>query len=421
MPRTLAGLPEGTRLSDYISLGVVARRFPRSTIQRILEQTGRGSRRERELPAHVVVYYVIALALYMQVSYREVLRCLLEGLRWLAEPDASFRPAGASAISQARARLGVAPLRQLYEEVVEPLATAQTPGAWYRGWRVVSLDGTTLDVGDTQANATAFGRPESPRGINRRGAYPQLRLVGLLETGTHVVFGAALGRYTESELTLARALLPRLHADMLCLADRGFLSFDFWKEALQSGAALLWRAKGDIVFPVEERFADGSYRSVLRWNRGCRSADRTPVPVRVIEYTLPGVEDAEPLYRVVTSLLDPAQAPALELATLYHERWEIESAFDELKTHLRGARIVLRSKTPELVLQEAYGFLLAHFAVRDLMHQAALGATPQARDPDAISFVHTVRVIRRTLPRIAALPPSGPGARAPRDPGGGAR
>lgn len=421
MPRTLAGLPEGTRVSDYISLGVIARTFPRSLIDRILQETGRHSQRERELPAHVVVYYVIALALYMQVSYREVLRCLLEGLRWLSGPDALIEPAGASAISQARARLGVEPMRRLYEEVVRPVATPKTPGAWYRGYRLVSLDGTTLDVGDTEANAAAFGRPDSPRGINPKGAYPQLRLLGLVETGTHVILGAALGRYTEGEITLTHQVLPGLNAEMLCLADRGFLSFDLWRAARARGPELLWRAKADFILPVLERFADGSYRSELQWNRSCRSADRTPIPVRVIEYTLPHLSDAEPSYRVVTSRLDPEQAPAAELAALYHERWEIESAFDELKTHLRGARIVLRSKTPELVLQEAYGFLLAHYAVRALMHEAALGAKPRARDPDSISFVHTVRVVRRTLPRVVALPPSGPDARMPGDPDGGAR
>lgn len=174
----------------------------------------------------------------------------------------------------------------------------------------------------------------------------------------------------------------------------------------------------DQTFPVEEEFDDGSYRSTLRCNYYCRSTDRTPIPVRVIEYELSGVPDAEPRYQLVTSLLNPEEAPADELAALCHERLEIESAFDELKTHLRGAREVLRSKTPELVRQEAYGFLLAHYAVRDLIHQAALGVTPRARDPDALSFVHAVRVIRRTLSRVAALPPSGSGEGPQGHPGG---
>ena len=202
---------------------------------------------------------------------------------------------------------------------------------------------------------------------------------------------------------------PTIHAELrpglLCLADRYVLGFDLWQQAAATGAALVWRAKANQVFPVEARSADGSYRSTLRWNKHCRATDRTPLAVRVIEYTLPGVPDAEPSYRLVTTLLDPTTAPAAELAALYHERWEIETAFDALKTHLRGARIVLRSKTPDLVRQEAYGLLLAHFAVRGLMHEAALAATPTPRDPDTLSFVHAVRVLRRTLPRVAALPP----------------
>lgn len=418
MARTVAGLPEGTRVTDYISLGVVTKAFPMAVVQRILEETNRVSRRERDLPAQVVVYYVIALALYMQVSYREVLRCLLEGMRWLADPDATFQPASASAISQARSRLGPEPMERLYEDVVGPIATSETPGAWYRQRRLVTLDGTTMDLSDTEANETHFGRPASSRGVNATGAFPQLRLLGLVETGTHVVFGAAIGPYTDSEVTLTPAVLSALRPDMVCFADRGFIGFDLWREALATGAALVWRAKNNMKFPVEERFSDGSYRSTLRWNYFCRSTDRTPIPVRVIEYELPGVAGAEPRYRIVTSVLDPQEAPALELAGLYHERWEIENAFDELKTHLRGARVVLRSKTPELVRQEVFGFLLAHYAVRELMHQAALAATPRARDPDTLSFVHAVRVIRRTLPRVAALSPPRSSAGPQGDPGG---
>jgi hypothetical protein len=277
----------------------------------------------------------------------------------------------------------------------------------------MSLDGTTLDVADTAANARAFGRPASSRGANPTGAFPQLRLVGLLETGTHVLCAAQLGRYRTSEVALATQVLPALTPEMLCLADRGFLSFDLWQAAAATGAALLWRARASFTLPVLERFADGSYRSELRWNPQCTSRDRTPRPVRVLEYTLPDVPDAAPAYRLVTTILDPARAPAEELAALYHERWEIETAFDEFKTHLRGARRVLRSKTPELVRQEAWGFLLCHFALRALMHEAALGALPRARDPDTLSFTHALRVTRRTLPHWAALSPSGPAARPP--------
>ena len=241
--------------------------------------------------------------------------------------------------------------------------------------------------------------------MNATGAFPQLRLVALVENGKHVVFGAVKAPYATGEAPLARTVLAALRPGMLCLADRYFLGFDLWQQTAATEAALVWRAKANQRFPVTARYADGSYRSTLRANRHCRSLDRTPIPVRVIEYTLPGVPDAEPSYRLVTTLQDPDTAPAVELAALSHERWEIETAFDALKTHLRGARMVLRSKTPDLVRQEAYGLLLAHFAVRGLMHEAALAATPTPRDPDTLSCAHAVRVIRRTLPQVAALPP----------------
>ena len=218
--------------------------------------------------------------------------------------------------------------------------------------------------------------------------------------------------------------MPALTGEMLCLADRGFLGFDLFQQASATGAALVWRAKVSQGLPVLGQYDDGSYRSELRWNSHCQSADRTPIPVRVVVYTLRGSTDATVVYRLVTNILDPARAPAAELAQLYHERWEIETAFDEFKTHLRGGQRVLRSKTPDLVEQEAWGFLLAHFALRALMHDAALGALPRARDPDTLSFVHVVRVTRRTLSHLAAISPSGlsalasgPPARAPRGDG----
>jgi hypothetical protein len=232
----------------------------------------------------------------------------------------------------------------------------------------------------------------------------------LLENGTHVIAGAEFGPYRTSEHELAAAVLPRMTAEMLCLADRGFLGFDLWRVAGATGAALVWRAPSSFKLPVRERLADGSYRSELRWNSFCKSDDRSPVPVRVVEYTFVGVPKAKSSYRLVTNILEPERAPAEELAPLYHERWEMETAFDEFKTHLRGSDRVLRSKTPELVRQEAWGFLLAHYAIRTLMHEAALGAIPRARDPDTLSFTHTLRVARRTLPHVAAIPPSGPGA-----------
>lgn len=403
MARTVETIPGGARVTDYISLGILSERIPQDEVRRVLEETGRESERRRKLPTRVMVYYVIALALYMGVSYGEVLRCLLEGLEWLGLPVKSIRTVQRSSISRARSRLGVEPLRQLYEELVGPVATAETRGAWYRDRRLVSLDGTTLDVADRPRNEAAFGRPGANRG---KSGFPQIRFVTLAETGTHVLFGARQGPYGRSETKLAREVLEdSLASDMLCLADRQFYGYDLWKRAASTGADLLWRLSKNLVFPCIQRLEDGSYLSKAYPSPQDRKQDRRGVPVRVIEYQLEGVEDAEPLYRLLTTLLDPDEAPAPELAALYHERWEVENAFDELKIHLRGARIVLRSRTPDLVVQEFYGLLLAHYAVRSIMHRAALGADI---DPDTVSFVHSVRVVRRKLPRFAAFPPSEP-------------
>jgi hypothetical protein len=370
-------------------------------VHEVLREEGRESQRQRKLPAHVVVYYVIALALYMGVAYGEVLRCLVEGLGWLGLPVQRIRAAGPSGISQARSRVGVEPLRRLYEELVEPVAVERTRGAWYRRWRLVSLDGSTLDVADEKVNDEAFGRPGASRGAS---GYPQLRFVSLLECGTHVLFGAQDGPYGTSEIELARSVLARLRPGMLCLADRSFFSFALWSQAADTGADLLWRMKVNAVLPCEERLEDGSYLSTIYPSAKDRRRDQRGRIVRVIEYSLEGVENPEPLYRVLTTLLDPAAAPAQELAALYHERWEIETAFDELKTHLRGRGIVLRSKTPELVRQEFYGLLLAHYALRGIMHEAALHAD---LDPDELSFVHTVRVVKRKILTAGSFPPSG--------------
>jgi hypothetical protein len=399
MARTLAELPKGSRITDYISLGVVAKTFPVATVKSVLEATGRSSRRQRELPAHVVVYYVIALALYMQSSYREVLRGLLEGIQWLLNPTARLKVTGKSGISQARTRLGVEPVKQLHDQIVCPIATEATKGAWFRGWRVVSLDGSTLDVADEQVNDAAFGRPVAQRG---QSAFPQIRFVSLVENGTHVLFGTQMAGYGTSEMTLAKGVLPRLGQGMLCLADRYFFSFELWQQARATGSELLWRIRKNLQLPCEQRLDDGSYLSRIYPSQQDRQRQRHGVVVRVIDYRLEGVAGAEPIYRLVTTILDPDKAPAPELAALYHERWEIETAFDELKTHLRGARIVLRSKRPDLVRQEFYGLLMAHFAIRGLMHEAALKAD---EDPDRLSFVHAVRVIRRKLTSFAAIPP----------------
>lgn len=401
MARTVARLTDGSRITDYISLGVVARTFPRPLVEEILRQTGRESARQRDLPAHVVVYYIIALALYMQVSYREVLRALLEGVQWLRNEAVEPKVAVRSSISQARIRLGWEPLMQLHDAVVKPVATEATKGAWYRQWRLVSLDGSTLDVPDEAENQEAFGKSQAWRGET---AFPQIRFVGLVENGTHVIFGSRMTSMDTGEQTLAEEVIPCLKPGMLCLADRGFNGYPLWDLARKTGADLVWRLRKDLVFPREKDLPDGSYLSTLHPSRKDRRAHRDGIPVRIVEYTLEGIPDAEESYRLMTTIHDPELAPAKELAVLYHERWEIETAFDELKTHLRGRQITLRSKTPDLVRQEFYGLMMAHFAIRGLMHEAALKGEV---DPDRLSFVHAVRVIRRKMTRFASLPPSG--------------
>ena len=401
MARTIAELPGGTRITDYISLGVVAKTFPATQVVSALNHTGKTSIRQRDLPAHVVVYYVIALALYMQSSYREVLRCLLEGIKWLLGPDATVKVTGKSGISQARTRLGWEPLRQLHDDVVQPISVAATKGAWYKSWRLVSIDGSTLDTADEKGNEEAFGRPSSSRGSS---AFPQLRFVSLVENGTHVLFGTRMAGYNVGEITLAKEVLPALRQGMLCLADRNFYGFELWQQARGTGADLLWRIKANLNLPCEKRLPDGSYLSRVYASQKDQRHQEHGIVVRVIEYRLEGVEGAEPIYRLLTTILDHERAPATELAALYHERWEIETALDELKTHLRGSKIVLRSKTPDLVRQEFYGLMLAHFAIRGLMHEAALTVT---EDPDRLSFLHAVRVVRRKIASFAATPPSG--------------
>ena len=298
--------------------------------------------------------------------------------------------------------MGSEPLRQWHDTIVEPIATAHTKGAWYRRWRLVSLDGSTLEVAGTTVNTAEFGKASGPRGS---AAYPQIRFVSLIENGTHVLFGSRMDGYTTSEHALAQQVIPGLSAGMLCLADRLFASYSLWSQGQSTGADLLWRVGKTFLLPAEKRLPDGSFLSSLYPSVQDRQRKHNAIRVRVIEYRLEGVAEAESSYRLITTILSYEKAPAEELAALYHERWEIETALDELKTHLRGGRIILRSKMPDLVRQEFHGLLMAHFAVRSLMHEAALRAR---LDPDRLSFLHAVRVIRRKLPLSGVLPPSGP-------------
>jgi Insertion element 4 transposase N-terminal/Transposase DDE domain len=383
------------RLSDHISVGVLTRVFPPELVDRAVAGAGRTEQRSRLLPARVVVYYVLGLALFAQSSYEEVMRLLVQGLSWGQGWTRTWTVPTKAALFKARARLGPQPLQALYEAVATPLATLATRGAFYREWRLMSIDGTCLDVADTAANAVAFGRPGSGRGEGV-GAFPQLRVVGMAECGTHAIVGAVLGPYSTGEQTLADDLVSGLEPGMLVLADRGFYSFALWGQASGTGAELLWRVRSRQVLPVDTRLPDGSYLSTVHTIRGRRQR-RDGVLVRVIEYTIdagdPTQDAAAGNYRLLTTILDPDQAPARELAALYRERWEFETALDELKTHQRSPRLVLRSKMPAGVIQEAYAYLCVHYAIRWVMHAVASEADT---DPDRLSFTRALRVARRT-------------------------
>jgi hypothetical protein len=388
------------RLPDRIAIGVLTKAFPSELIDEVLATTGRGEQRKRLLPARVVVYFVLAMCLFSREGYEEVTRLLTQGLGWARRWRGDWQVPTTAALSKARARLGPEPLKALFARVCQPVASPSTAGAWYRGWRLVAVDGTTFDLPDTPSNVDHFGRPGNSRG-DGKSASPQARVAVLAECGTHAIFAATAGGLATDETALARRLFPSLTSGMLLVADRGFLSFDLWRAAAATGADLLWRVRANAVLPVIRQFDDGSYLSEIV--ASCdyyRRAD--PITVRVVEYTL---GSDETVYRLATTILDPAAAPAPELAALYAQRWEIETALDELKTHQGGNDFVLRSQHPSGVVQEIYGFLLTHRALRSLMHDTAQAAEV---DPDRISFLRTLRLVRRQVADQAGFSPDTP-------------
>ena len=390
------------RMSDYLSVGLLSRLVPPSLVDEALTAHDRHSKRQRDLPAHAVAYYVMALSLYRGVNTEEVLRVVTEGMDYLGN-TAIRREVGKSAISASRTRLGAEVMHYIAKQALTPLAQINTDGSFYRGLRLVSVDGITLEVADEAGNREAFGVPGTQQG---QTGYPQIRCVGLLESGTHAFFGVELGGYKDSEVSLAHKTLSRLKPGMLCLADRGFSGYPLWQVASQTGAQLLWRIPKNRKLPVLQQFKDGSYLSQISpapaTLKKMSNKTATAITVRVIDDQLPGVSGAEPIYRLITTLLDSEQYPADELAALYHARWSIETTFAEIKTTLKGADIVLRSKTPELVRQEFWGLLLAHHVVRKVMLEAALS---RQRTPDALSFKHSLSIVRRKLPASGAIPP----------------
>ena len=381
MARSKATLGDGPRLTDYLSTSLLACVFPAQRVYEALEAHGRNSQRIRRFPAVPGVYFTISLSLYPQAAYTEVFKAVAQGLAW-ASGAARPAPVSKSSISSVRSRIGWEPLRDLMRVCCQPLADqARQPRAFFRGLRVVAMDGTRMELADESDICATFGRPGSRTG---HAGYPQATCVVLVECATHVALAAELGPYKSDEWTLCRSLLGALEPGMLLLADRGFNGFLQWQEALSTGAQLLWRVGEHRVLPVKSMLSDGSYLSEITPSPADRAAAGVAsLPVRVIEYSLPGAAESAPRYRLITSLLQPEQGQAQELAALYHQRWHVESVFDELKTHLRMSRRTLRSKTADLVRQEFFGWMLAHYAVRWLLHQ---GASHGGRQDEELSF-----------------------------------
>ena len=410
MARTKAELGSGARLSDYVCASLLARVVPPQAVHAVLNEQGRNSQRVRRFPAVAGVYYCMALSLYPEAAYEDVFSVVAQGLAW-ASGAAEPAPVGKASISRLRTRIGAAPLAELVQRCCLPLADERThPDAFYAGRRLVAIDGSCLELPDEADNAATFGYPGSRTSVAGRAGYPQARCVVLVECATHAILGANVGPYRSGEWELGAELLPRLGPGMLCLADRGFNGYEHWRQASGTGADLLWRCSDSRQLPVLQVLQDGSFLSRISPTGVSRAqAAEQAISVRVIEYTMPGDAQALPRYRLLTTLLDAQAAPAQELAALYHRRWEIEAVFDELKTHLRQGRRVLRSKTPELLRQEFYGWVLAHYAVRWLLHQGAA----RHRVPHAgRSFKGHVELVRRAQPRSGAFPPRAASAQA---------
>ena len=396
-------------MTEIVEVGVLTRLFRRDVIDEVLNETGRQEIRRRLLPARLVVYYVLCLALFYGDAYEEVMRRLVGSFGRLRQWNDGWVVPSSGAISQARKRLGEQPLKELFSRVALPLARPGTQGCWYRDWRVMAIDGVVLDAPDTPENAEEFGRggnhlADSP--------FPQIRVVGLAECGTHAIVGAAMDGYHTYERALAVQLFPVIESNMIVLCDRGFFSYEHWRDACTTGAAMLWRVSSGLDLPVHHIHPDGSYRSQLAprqmkiaYKQGKRRniPEDLIIPVRVIEYAIPNRTGKEETYRLITSLLDHTEAPAQELAELYQQRWEFEIGLDEIETHQMGRPRVLRSKLPDLVRQEIWAFLLTHYAIRAFIHDAA---DDIGEDPDRISFIRTLRIIRRNITAQADFPPS---------------
>ena len=404
------------RLTDRISLGVLAEVLSRDVIEDVLTETGRRGQRTRLLPAHVMVRFCQAMCLFFDDDYEEVMCKLVGSLKSMGSWRDNWCVPTTSAITQARQRLGAEPLRELFERTAVPVAGRGTRGAWLGSRRLMAIDGFMLDVPDTEENVQEFGRKSNGE---KSGGFPQVLTVALGECGSHAIVGATLGSCNGNERALAEEILPKLEPGMLLMADRNFYSFELWGKFRQTGADLLWRVNSNLKLPVLEWLPDGSYLSIVcnpkivgrrrdeLVGQARGGADIDPSDgylVRVVEYEIPDREGngTGELICVITSVLDPAEATAEELAAAYHERWECEHLIDEVKTHQRGPGRVLRSKSPDMVRQEVWALLLTHYGVRKLMCRAA---DEIGEDPDRLSFMRSIRVIRRQVTSQADFSP----------------
>ena len=377
-----------------MSLGVVTRVFPAELVDQVVAECGRREARSRLLPARLTTYFVLGLALFSSDSYDEVIRQVTSGLEWESGWSQSWTPPNKSALWQARERLGPQVTAKLFDQVAKPLRI----GARVGGLIPVAVDGTVLDIPDQPGNQAEFGRPPAKAGAI--SAYPQIRVLALGECGTHAMFAVALSGLDKGEQTLLPQLWDALDPGMLMLADRGFFSYDLWRQGLETKAELCWRMKANSVLPVVAELDDGSYLSAIYPDPAARRHHRDPIPVRVVEYRVD-----QSRFRLITSILDPALASAGDLANAYHTRWEIESSFDELKTHQGHPSLVLRSKSPDLVRQEVMAYLCVHYAIRWLMAQAS----PDTATLERASFTATLRSARRSVTTHPGFSPLNPG------------
>ncbi|MHB2024094.1 MAG: IS4 family transposase [Mycobacteriales bacterium] len=393
------------RLEDRISVGVLAKAFPRQVVEEVVDAAGAREQRRRMLPAWLVVYYALALALFMDMGGGRVMRKLAGTLSWASRGVGVVMPSE-EALSNARSRLGPEPLRLLFEKVAGPLAGKDTAGAFWRGLRVLSLDGSTLDLQDTEANWERFGGPSTTdaEGRKLRGGFPQMRVVALAECGTRALIAARIGAYSTGEKTLTSELLVHLGPKMLVIADRNFPGYELFRDAAATGAALLWRVSSSFHLEIDEVLSDGSYLSRLKAPRELRRLGAKDLTVRVVEYRLADADGkVTDTFTLLTTLLDPYSAPATELAELYHARWQIETAFGAFKSDLKGDGVVLRSKTPDGAEQECWALLCAYHAIRELICAAAVLSD---QDPLRISFVNALDAVRAPIGDPGSFSPS---------------